>query len=113
MSVRCCGRPGTEIRSRALAAIQLTRGIHPIAKVKARGEERRPAILIRSRPWKAGTADTPWHDVFDPDNGRVRYCGDHRVDHTVPVGSTQGHKALLEVSAAHRALTASERELAV
>ncbi|MER6781058.1 MULTISPECIES: hypothetical protein [unclassified Streptomyces] len=113
VSARCCGRPGTEIRSRALAPIRPSRGTHPIAKVKARGEERRPATLIRSSPWKAGTAGTPWHDVFDLDNGRVRYYGDHRVDHTVPVGSTQGHKVLLDASAAHQALTASERELAV
>ncbi|MFF4010875.1 hypothetical protein [Streptomyces sp. NPDC001717] len=47
------------------------------------GERRRPAVLIRSSPWKAGTDETPWHDVFDLDNGRVRYFGDHRGDHTV------------------------------
>ncbi|WP_327133609.1 hypothetical protein OG311_25595 [Streptomyces sp. NBC_01343] len=62
---------------------------------------------------EGGTADTPWHDVFDLDNGRVRYYGANRVDHTVPVGSTQGNKVLLDASAAHQALTASERELAL
>ncbi|WP_406049613.1 HNH endonuclease [Streptomyces virginiae] len=99
--------------SRVLAQIQLSKGINPIAKVRAVGEWRRPAVLIRSSPWKAGTDETPWHDLFDLDNGRVRYFGDHRVDHTVPVGSTQGNAVMLEVLAEHQAVTPEERALAV
>ncbi|MDK1347991.1 HNH endonuclease [Streptomyces sp. 378] len=99
--------------SRTLAQIQLSKGINPVAKVRAPGGRRRPAILIRSSPWKAGTAETPWHDVFDLDNGRVRYFGDHRVDHPVPVGSTQGNAVLLEAFAEHQAPTAEQRALAV
>jgi len=99
--------------SNDLAQIQLSKGINPIAKVKASGEQRRPAILIRSSPWKAGTAETPWHDTFDLDNGHVRYFGDHRVDHTVPVGSTQGNTVLLEAFTEHQAPTAKQRALAV
>ncbi|MGW1549989.1 HNH endonuclease [Streptomyces sp. NPDC002346] len=99
--------------SEDLAQIQLSKGINPIAKVKASGKRRRPAILIRSSPWKAGTAETPWHDVFDLDKGHVRYFGDHRVDHTVPVGSTQGNAVLLEAFAEHQASTAEQRVLAV
>lgn len=99
--------------SQDLAQIQLSKGINPIAKVKASGERRRPAILIRSSPWKAGTAETPWHDVFDLDNGHISYFGDHRVDHTVPVGSTQGNAVLLEAFTEHQASTAAQRALAV
>ncbi|MFJ5075638.1 HNH endonuclease [Streptomyces sp. NPDC088553] len=98
--------------STVLAQIQLSKGINPIAKAKTVGGRRRPAILIRSSPWKAGTAETPWHDVFDLDNGHVRYFGDHRVDHTVPVGTTQGNAVLLEALGEHQATTSEERALA-
>jgi predicted restriction endonuclease len=97
--------------SHTLPQIQLSKGINPIARPK--NGKRRPAILIRSSPWKAGTAETPWHDVFDLDNGRVRYFGDHRVDHTVPVGSTQGNAVLLEAFAEHQAPTGVQRARAV
>ncbi|WP_244302253.1 HNH endonuclease [Streptomyces viridosporus] len=99
--------------SSTLAQIQLSKGINPVAKVRAPGGRRRPAVLIRSSPWKAGTAETPWHDVFDLDNGHVRYFGDHRVDHTVPVGSTQGNAVLLEAFAEHQAPAPEQRALAV
>ncbi|MEU7513368.1 hypothetical protein AB0B13_15350 [Streptomyces sp. NPDC042898] len=39
--------------------------------------------------------------MFDLDNGRIRYFGDHRADHTVPVGTTQGNAVLLETLAEH------------
>ncbi|MEU2976609.1 HNH endonuclease [Streptomyces hirsutus] len=108
------GYPNIHYRtaSKVLAQVQLSKGINPIAKAKAAGVARRPAILIRSSPWKAGTAETPWHDVFDLDNGRVRYFGDHRIDHTVPVGTTQGNTVLLEAWTGHRAATAQRRALA-
>ncbi|GGR12518.1 HNH endonuclease [Streptomyces griseomycini] len=97
--------------SDTLPQIQLSKGINPIARSK--GGQRRPAILIRSSPWKAGTAETPWHDVFDLDNGRVRYFGDHRADHTVPVGSTQGNAVLLEAFAEQQASNPEHRARAV
>ncbi|MGW9449644.1 HNH endonuclease [Streptomyces sp. NPDC055632] len=99
--------------SERLAQVQLSKGINPTAKVKAFSGPRRPCILIRSSPWKAGTAETPWHDVFDLENGRIHYYGDHRVDHTVPVGTTQGNAVLLEALAEHRGLTAEQRAQAV
>ncbi|MEU3711792.1 HNH endonuclease [Streptomyces catenulae] len=88
--------------SAVLPQIQLSKGINPIAKVKADGRLRRPAILIRSSPLKAGSAETPWHDVFDLDNGRIRYFGDHRATHTEPVGRTQGNAVLLQAVQDHR-----------
>ncbi|MFF3016939.1 HNH endonuclease [Streptomyces sp. NPDC057939] len=99
--------------SQVLAQIQLSKGINPLAKVRALGVQRRPAVLIRSSPWKAGTDETPWHDVFDLDDGRVRYFGDHRVDHTDPVGSTPGNTVLLEALEEHRAVTPEQRASAV
>ncbi|MEU3820573.1 HNH endonuclease [Streptomyces sp. NPDC030392] len=69
-------------------------------------------MLIRSSQWKAGTADTPWHDEFDLDNGYIGYFGDHRAEHTLPVGRTPGNKVLLEVAAEHRALTPKQRAMA-
>ncbi|MER5952366.1 HNH endonuclease [Streptomyces sp. NPDC001893] len=99
--------------SEHLAQIQLSKGINPIAKVETPSGQRRPAILIRSSPWKAGSAETPWHDVFDLANGHISYFGDHRVDHTVPVGSTQGNALLLEAFAEHGEPTAEQRAQAV
>ncbi|MFD7313686.1 hypothetical protein [Streptomyces sp. NPDC059883] len=97
--------------SQVLAPIQLSKGINPIAEVKVTPGVRRPAILIRSSPWKAGSVETPWHDEFDLGNGRVAYFGDHRVDHTVPVGETQD-AVLLKAWTSHRATTVHERTLA-
>ncbi|MFD6425947.1 HNH endonuclease [Streptomyces sp. NPDC060198] len=95
--------------SQVLAPIQLSKGINPIAEVKVARAARRPAVLIRSSPWKAGSTETPWHDEFDLENGRVTYFGDQRVDHTVSVGETQGNKVLRKAWANHRAMTAQER----
>ncbi|GAA2423729.1 HNH endonuclease [Streptomyces macrosporus] len=93
--------------------VLLEAGINVIAKVRASGRSRRPAILIRSSPWKAGTRETPWHDVFDLEHGRVRYFGDHKAGLTVPTGHTPGNKALLEAFEEHRATTAEDRAHAV
>ncbi|MGI5252496.1 hypothetical protein [Actinacidiphila glaucinigra] len=93
--------------------VLLESGINVIAKTRGSDGLRRPALLIRSSPWKAGTRETPWHDVFDLDNGRVRYFGDHKAGLTVPTGSTRGNAALLEAFAEHNASTVAERAQAV
>lgn len=49
--------------------IILESGINAVAPLTAIDGARRPAIVIRSSPWKAGTEDTPWHDEFDLDHG--------------------------------------------
>ncbi|WP_245173327.1 hypothetical protein [Streptomyces aureus] len=54
-----------------------------MAKVGTPDDPRRPVILIRSSPWKASTEQTPLHDVFDMDNGHVRYFGDNKASTTV------------------------------
>ncbi|MER5642463.1 restriction endonuclease [Kitasatospora sp. NPDC002227] len=90
----------------------LEAGINPMAKITAAAGVRRPAVMIRSSPWKAGSEQTPWHDVFDLDNGHVRYFGDHKFDTVKPLGSTTGNAALLEVFDGHQAPTAEGRAAA-
>ncbi|PWW65647.1 restriction endonuclease [Actinokineospora spheciospongiae] len=82
--------------------LQLDKGIDTPAMVHAADGLRRPALLIRSTPRKAGSADTPWHDVFDLENGHVRYYGDHRPETKVDVGTTSGSKAMLTVFEEHQ-----------
>jgi hypothetical protein len=90
----------------------LEAGINAIAKVKTTEGQRRPAVLIRSSPWKAGSEQTPWHDVFDLDHGHVRFFGDHKADLDKLVGTTTGNAALLEAFEAHQASTVDGRAVA-
>lgn len=91
----------------------LEAGINGMAKLKTPTGQRRPAVLIRSSPWKAGTEQTPWHDVFDLDNGHVRYFGDHKAGQKKAVGTTTGNFALLEAFDGHQAPTPEGRATAV
>ncbi|MER5383861.1 restriction endonuclease [Streptomyces sp. NPDC002688] len=90
----------------------LEAGINGMAKVNSPDGPRRPVILIRSSPWKAGTEQTPWHDVFDMDNGHVRYFGDHKAGMTAAPGTTKGNAALLAAFAEHQGHTPEERAAA-
>ncbi|KUJ33855.1 restriction endonuclease [Streptomyces sp. NRRL F-5122] len=83
-----------------------------MAKVTTSDGTRRPAILIRSSPWKAGTEQTPWHDVFDMDNGHVRYFGDHKAGLSATPGTTTGNAALLDAFTGHQGHTLEERAIA-
>jgi hypothetical protein len=74
----------------------LESGINALAGVDQGRDRRRPAILIRSSPHKAGTSWTPWVDTFDPESGIFTYFGDHKVETPGPFGSTKGNKALWE-----------------
>ncbi|MFJ7128276.1 restriction endonuclease [Streptomyces sp. NPDC098101] len=91
----------------------LETGINGMAKVRAPGGDGRPVILIRSSLWKAGTEQTPWHDVFDMDNGHVRYFGDHKATSTVEPGRANGNTALLDAFTGHQGHTSEERAGAV
>lgn len=74
----------------------LESGINAFANVRAEDGSRRPAILLRSSPAKAGTEWTPWEDVVDLANGTMTYFGDHKVSTRGPLGSTKGNRALEE-----------------
>src|SRR4051812_7990761 len=73
----------------------LERGINPIAATKAEKGVPVPAILIRSSPHRTGSVATPWQDFQDPDNGHIRYFGDHKYGVAGPPESSPGNKALL------------------
>ncbi|WP_432468727.1 restriction endonuclease [Agarivorans sp. Z349TD_8] len=76
--------------------LQLEKGINPSAKIKtSAGELVRPAILISSSPNKKGSAETPWEDFYDVDNGHIRYFGDNKEPGKDPA-TAAGNKALLE-----------------
>ncbi|TDU89187.1 restriction endonuclease [Kribbella voronezhensis] len=92
--------------------VLLEAGINGVARLSCVDGVRRPAVLIRSSPWKAGSEQTPWHDVFDMDNGHVRYFGDHKAGVTVPPGATKGNAWLLEAFSEHQAHTPAERAAA-
>jgi Restriction endonuclease AspBHI N-terminal/Restriction endonuclease len=92
--------------------IPLESGINPIAAVKTSDGPRIPAILIASSPHKVGSATTPWHDHFDPDNGYVRYNGDNKAPGVAPE-SRPGNRALLAAFQVHASPEANVRREAV
>jgi hypothetical protein len=87
--------------------VLLERGINPIAK--RAGALARPAVLLRSSPAKAGSASTPWRDVFGLDDGHVRYFGDHKAESHEAPGQTPGNKELLAQLVHHQSGTKAER----
>ena len=82
---------------------QLERGINSIKPVKGPDGRRTPAILISSSPHKIGSAETPWQDFFDPDEGHVRYFGDAKAARKDPAEAI-GNKALLAAKRLHAAM---------
>jgi hypothetical protein len=89
----------------------LDSGINPIKKIPAIDGSRCPAILISSSPHKIGSAETPWQDFFDPDNGHIHYFGDNKYTGADPAKS-QGNKALLEQFEIHASSDPKKRILA-
>src|SRR5688572_10624896 len=75
--------------------VLLESGINKIAEIHPKDGKRRPAILIRSSPHKIGSEQTPWQDVFDVDNGHIRYYGDNKTPGKDPM-TAPGNKILLE-----------------
>jgi hypothetical protein len=65
-----------------------------------------PAILISSSPHSRGTEWNPWHDVFEPDLGYIRYFGDAKKPGNPALAP--GNKVLLEQLARH---TSGDREV--
>ncbi|WP_431235127.1 protein NO VEIN domain-containing protein [Mycolicibacterium psychrotolerans] len=85
-----------------LPALTLEKGINGPAEVAVAGAgSRRPAILIRSSPWRAGSFWTPWHDEFDLEHSHVRYFGDNKVDSGKLAHETPGNKLLRELAREH------------
>jgi len=78
----------------AETSVQLESGINPKRSIKAPDGERFPVILISSSEHKYGSLSTPWQDVFDTDNGYIRYFGDNK-NNTHPPEKKSGNKACL------------------
>jgi hypothetical protein len=75
--------------------LQLEKGINPAAAIMTSDSGRvRPAILVSTSPNKKGTAETPWQDYYDSDNGHIRYFGDNKEPSKDPA-QAPGNKALL------------------
>ena len=91
---------------------RLERGINPIGRVEAIDGSRIPAILISSSPHKLGSAETPWQDFFDVDNGHIRYYGDNKKIGSDPV-LAPGNKVLLEQHGVHSSPESDTRLYAV
>jgi len=87
----------------------LESGINAVHGLNALDGPRRPAILLRSSPWKAGYASNPWHDVFDLDHGYVRYYGDYKPGRTGSVTESRGNAWLAETVASHQGTSEADR----
>jgi hypothetical protein len=72
----------------------LEKGISPIGICRTVDGTRTPAILIASSPHKIGSEGTPWHDIYDADNGFVRYFGDNKSE--TPASQSPGNKAIIQ-----------------
>ena len=88
---------------------QLDHGIDPMTKVRAFGVERRPALMIASKPHRAGSDWTPWHDDLDPFAGHVRYYGDNKPGLNVDPAESTGNRAVLEQFGLHRSNSRDDR----
>ena len=75
-------------------------GINRLAAAVASDGPRVPAILVASSPHKVGMAENPWQDIWDVDNGWVRYYGDNRTPGADPA-ARPGNRALLNAHALH------------
>jgi len=89
----------------------LEKGISPIASVNVGSEARTPAILISSSPHKIGSESTPWQDLFDVDNGAIRYFGDNKASSSAHLAP--GNQALLDQFKIHTSPDPVERSRAV
>lgn len=103
----------TRAESGGQRLVLLERGINPIAEVvRTRSEApRRPAILIRSSPHRIGSDETPWQDLFDPDNGRVVYFGDNKRPGR-RAEEADGNRVMLSALSLYSSRHANERAMA-
>lgn len=88
--------------------VPFERGINALASVIAPDGARRPVLLVASSPHKIGLAENPWQDIFDTDNGYVRYYGDNRTPGADPAAKL-GNRALLAAHALHSHHDPAER----
>ncbi len=90
----------------------LDAGINPIASVHTIDGARCPAVLISSSPHKVGSSETPWQDVFDSDNGYIRYFGDNKRAGDDP-NHAEGNRVLIRQREIHQSPNRAIRQNAV
>lgn len=91
--------------------VLMEKGISPTATIKAVDGSRRGVIVVASSPHRVGYSMTPWHDIFDVDNGHIRYFGDAKTPGADPA-EAPGNKALIEAHNVHSTFDAEERRRA-
>jgi hypothetical protein len=89
--------------------VQLDHGIDSVIKVGAIDGARRPAILIASKPHRAGSDWTPWHDELNPEVGHVRYYGDNKATLGPTPMDPPGNRAVMAEFPLYRSTARSER----
>jgi len=89
--------------------VQLDHGIDSVATVDAIDGPRRPAILIASKPHRAGSDWTPWHDELDPEDGFVRYFGDNKATLGTDPLRPPGNRAVLSQFPLYQGTTSGDR----
>ena len=89
--------------------VQLDHGIDSVKEIKAVDGPRRPAILVASKPHRAGSDWTPWHDELDPDNGHVRYYGDNKAELGTNPLKPPGNWSVLAQFPLHHSATRADR----
>jgi hypothetical protein len=89
--------------------VQLDHGIDSVTKIRAIDGPRRPAILIASKPHRAGSDWTPWHDELNPEVGHVRYYGDNKATLGPTPLDPPGNRAVMAEFPLHRGASRLER----
>jgi Restriction endonuclease AspBHI N-terminal/Restriction endonuclease len=97
--------PGLEGAGR----VQLDHGIDSVVRVKAIDGVRRPAILIASKPHRAGSDWTPWHDELNPERGHIRYFGDNKASMGPHPLATTGNRSVIEEFPLYQSSSRDER----
>lgn len=94
------------------ALLQLERGISVSKEVKSPDTPRRPVVLLRSSPWKAGSETTPWHDEYDLDAGTVKYFGDSKPGIAPNGRGAVGNRSMASLASHYYAPSREQRQLA-
>ncbi len=89
-------------------ALRLEAGINQPAAVAAPDGSRVAVLALATSPNKVGRDSTPWQDIYDTDNGYVRYFGDNRSPGVDPA-TTLGNRRLLAQFDLHHAPSVEER----
>ncbi len=89
--------------------VQLDHGIDSVTRIRAVDGPRRPVILIASKPHRAGSDWTPWHDELNPEAGHVRYYGDNKATLGPSPLDPPGNRAVMAEFPLHRSGLRTER----